>query len=179
VVDGVADNVEGPWAPDNYIPDKDHVYMRVLFPLQVSWVGQSPAELRPNKSVIRNSGSGSKRGMSCDWCRYRPDPTRTREPNTEKHSVEEYGVVRFDVGVIRGFAVDQPQLKQDVKHDPDFRGPGHPLNNRAHSLATGPKGSQDQIADFDQTEIRHLYAISAHWVIEPDRRWWPENPDGF
>jgi hypothetical protein len=142
-------------------------------------MGQEPAELRPNKAVIRNTGTGTKRGMSCDWCRYCPDPKRTREPNTEKHSVEEYGVVRFEVGAIRGFMEGQENLRQDVKHDPEYRGPGHPHNNRAHSLATGPKGSMDDIPDFEQTAIRHLYAMHAQWVIQPDPRWWPENPDEF
>lgn len=140
-------------------------------------MGQDPAELRPNKKVIRNTGVGAKRGMSCDWCRYRPDSTRTREPNTDKHSVDEYGVVQFEVGVIRSFADDQPHLKQNVAHDPVFHEPGHPHNNRAHSLATGPKGSQDQIPDYEQTAIRHLYAVAAQWVIKPDPKWWPKNPD--
>lgn len=177
MVDALADGIDGPWDTDPLVPSEDHVYARVLFPYHVNWFGQDPAKLQPNKDVIRNTGEGDRRGMSCDWSRYRSDPSVTRRPNTQNFSIDQYGVFRINVGIIRGFFEDQVHLRQDVKHDPVFEAPRDPRNNRAHSLAVGQKGKSDKIPDFERTAIRQLYATNAEWVTIPEQKYWPENHD--
>jgi hypothetical protein len=170
LADDVADDVASPW-PIEDIPDEDHVFQRVLFPFQAEWVDDDSPSLVPTKAVIRNTGEHPRRGMSCNWSRYRPDPAETRAPVTPnpKYSVDQYGVVKYEALDIRTLHTQTERFKQDVKHDPD-------QDNRSHSLAVGPKSSGEALPDYEITEIRNRYASKAQWVIQPEKQYWPEMP---
>ena len=129
------------WPIEN-VPDADDLYMRVLHSHIVN--GKVNPQL-----AFRVRGEGDQRGMSTDWSKY-STPEETRGRVRSGRSQDDYGVLRMNVGEVRGIP------NQLVKHRPLD-------NNRAHTDVTGPVGSKTEV-----TKIRYLFSRICAWAIRCD-----------
>jgi hypothetical protein len=133
---------ESPW-PIEHIPNDSHVYLRV-HPNNFDRLSGEPFIA----AVFQNHGNG----MSCDWSKYR-SKEETRDAGTGNlEPGMDYCVLTLEVSRIR--ALEHPLPGQSVDHDPRWEGPGHPDNNRAHSLIRGAKSSRDGLPKSLVNRIR-------------------------
>lgn len=84
--------------------------------------------------------------MSTDWSKY-STPEETRGRVRSGRSPDDYGVLRMNVGEVRGIP------SQAVNHKPLD-------DNRAHTNVTGPTGNKTEV-----TRIRYLFSRIGEWVI--------------
>ena len=115
---------------------------------------------KPRAAAFQNTPKEGN-NLSCDWSKYAtPQETRLRvgkqfrTSTTEFKNPELFGVVQFDVAVLRS-----DELSQQVEHDPIFHEPeilGQP-NNRAHAVIIGEKDEETRLKMADLSQ----------WCIEP------------